>query len=62
VQLLIAGTGCAPCFVPNSILTTETPTQLSTYAKPVLPGTYFVSVQNGPGAAASNGLSITVVP
>ena len=48
--------------MPNAYLTTKTPTQIFTYSKPVLPGTYLVSVQNGPGTGTSNGVSITVVP
>ena len=59
-QILITGTLCTPCTVPNGVLTTKT---ASTIVGPVTlnnSGSFTVTVQNGSGGAISNGLSLTV--
>src|SRR5439155_1327744 len=59
VQVLFNGPGCAPCTVPNSVLTKAT-TQVVAPATLNTAGTYNVSVQNGAGTTSSNSLPITV--
>ncbi len=60
VQVLFNGPGCAPCTVPNGVLTTKTTTQVVAPATLNTAGTYNVSVQNGAGTTASNSLPITL--
>jgi pimeloyl-ACP methyl ester carboxylesterase len=60
VEVLFTGPGCAPCVVPNGVLTTRTSTRVVGPATLNTAGTYGVSVRNGATGPTSNSLPITV--
>lgn len=60
VQILINGTGCAPCTVNNAVLSTKTATQVIGPVTLNSPGSYAITVQNGSSGTQSNALSLTV--
>lgn len=62
-QIVITGPGCSTttsCVVPNNVLTSEATDQIAGPATISNPGTYTIQVQNGAGAALSNGLPLNV--
>jgi hypothetical protein len=60
VQILINGTGCAPCIVNNAVLSTKTAAQVVGPVTLNSPGNYTVTVQNGSSGTQSNDLGLTI--
>ena len=64
-RIVVTGPACptdTSCIVANSELTTRTSTQLAGPATLLNAGTFTIRVQNGPGGAFSNGVTLTVNP
>ncbi len=59
-QILVFGTSCGPCTVPNGVLTTKTATRIAGPVTLNTSGSFDIRVQNGPGGGQSNALTLTV--
>jgi hypothetical protein len=53
-RLVVTGPGCAPCVIPNSALTTQTPTNLIGPITLASAGNYTIAVQNGTNGPQSS--------
>jgi hypothetical protein len=60
VQILVRGTNCAPCTIPNNVLTTKTSTQIAGPVTLNNSGSFNITAQNGSGGGESNVLTLTV--
>jgi hypothetical protein len=58
--IVVTGPGCAPCTVPNNVLTIKTGSQIVGPVTIFTPGTYGIAIQNGVNGPVSNSQTLTV--
>ncbi|GIU76285.1 MAG: hypothetical protein KatS3mg004_3372 [Bryobacteraceae bacterium] len=59
-QIVIYGTGCGPCVIPNGSLTTKTTTQIAGPVTLTSSGSFDIRAQNGSGGGLSNTLTLVL--